>query len=539
MHRRLTSAILAVLLLMQGALVAAQTPVASPVASPVTDQDGSWWQGAACYEIFVRSFMDSDGDGIGDFQGLISKLDYLNDGVPGEGDDLGVTCIWLMPIMESPSYHGYDVTDYETVESDYGSNDDFLQFMEEAHARNIRVIIDLPINHTSSEHPWFREAISDENSPYRDWYIFEDEDPGYIGPWGQQVWHASPGADDFYYGIFDSGMPDLNFENPDVNEEVRRITEFWLTEMGVDGFRMDAIKHAIEDGRLQENTPATLAWLEEYSAFIREIKPDAYTIGEVNGAGTDGLLPYYPDTLDQFFQFELAQAMVNASNFGSARTMLPMLQRTYDTLPDQRWGTFLTNHDQPRYASQVEEPDRQRVGAMMLLTFPGTPFIYYGEEIGMPGEKPDSNIRTPMQWSSEPGGGFTTGTPYTAMQPGWEGTNVAAQADDPDSVLTVYRQWGQAREIHPALQTGDFTLLESEDTSILAFVRQHDDETLIVIINPGGDATGPLTFTAPDGISGSTTEIFTGDTSVTINDDGTFTLPALEGRSGTVLMIGD
>jgi alpha-amylase len=538
--RRLTIIALALILALQGtALAFAQIPAASPMASPVAEQGGQWWQGATCYEIFVRSFMDSDGDGIGDFPGLTSQLDYLNDGVPGEGDDLGVTCIWLMPIMESPSYHGYDVTDYETIEPDYGTNDDFLHFMEEAHARGIRVIIDLPINHTSSDHPWFQEAISDENSPYRDWYVFEDENPGYPGPWGQQVWHSTPGGDDYYYGIFVDSMPDLNFENPDVNEEVRRITEFWLTEMGVDGFRMDAIKHVIEDGRIQENTPATMEWLVDYAAFVRSVKPDAYTVGEVMGSGTDGLLPYYPDTLDHYFQFELAQAMVNTSNFGSARTLIPLLQRTYDTLPDQRWGTFLTNHDQPRYTSQVEEPERQRVGAMMLLSFPGTPYIYYGEEIGMPGDKPDPNIRTPMQWTPQRNGGFTTGIPYTDLQPGWEETNVALQTDDPDSLLSTYRAWSQAREVHPTLQTGTFAVLESEDRSILAFVRQHEEETLLVLINPGANPTEELTFTVPDGITGPTTDIFTGEPGPSINDDGILTLPPLDGRSGTILKVGD
>jgi alpha-amylase len=202
----------------------------------------------------VRSFADSDGDGNGDLQCLSGKLDYLNDGKPGEGDVLGVTCIWLMPIMQSPSYHGYDVTDYMMAEDDYGTNEDFLEMMEEAHARNIRVIIDFPINHTSSEHPWFAEAHSSPESSYRDWYIFKDENPGYVGPWSQQVWPPAPAGDGVYYGIFDASMPDLDYTNPAVNAGIERITQFWLTEMGVDGFRLDAVKHMIEDGQAQENT---------------------------------------------------------------------------------------------------------------------------------------------------------------------------------------------------------------------------------------------------------------------------------------------
>jgi len=239
---------------------------ATPVAEPKTDVP--WWRSTICYEVFVRSFQDSDSDGIGDINGLISRLDYLNDGQPGSGDDLGVGCIWLMPVMQSPSYHGYDVTDYRTIEEDYGTNADFLRLMEEAHARGIRVIVDFPLNHISVEHDWFVQAASDPDSPYRDWFIFEDGDPGYRGPWGQQVWHRNPHGDGYYYGLFDSAMPDLNFRNDEVNAEFRDITEFWLTEMGVDGFRMDAIKHVIEEGQIQENTPATIAWLRDYAAFV-------------------------------------------------------------------------------------------------------------------------------------------------------------------------------------------------------------------------------------------------------------------------------
>jgi glycosidase len=524
------------MLLMQSITMAQGTPSASPVAGG----GGAWWQGAACYEIFVRSFSDSDGDGIGDLQGLIGKLDYLNDGQPGEGDDLGVTCIWLMPIMQSPSYHGYDVTDYLTVEDDYGTNDDFLRLMDEAHARNIRVVIDFPINHTSSEHPWFTEAASDPDSGYRDWYIFEDEDAGYIGPWGQPVWHSSPAGGDFYYGIFDSGMPDLDYTNPEVNTEIERITEFWLTEMGVDGFRLDAVKHMIEDGEAQENTPQTITWLEEYSAFIRSVEPDAFTVGEVNGSGTDGLLPYYPDTLDEYFQFELAQTIVNSASFGSARQLGPILNGSVGRLPDGRWGTFLTNHDQKRIASQLGgDFDKLRVAGMLLLSLPGTPFMYYGEEIGMPGDKPDPRLRTPMQWAGDSGGGFTSGTPWAAMQPGWEELNVAAQGDDLGSVLATYRAWGQLREMHPALQTGDYIPIESGNQGMLAFVRQAEEETVLVFINLGSNPTEALAMTAPEGISGRTTDLFTGEASIAIGSDGTFTLPPMDGRSGTVVQIED
>ncbi len=376
MPRRRSATIAALALLLSLQTVATTLAQATPVASPVAG-DTDWWQGASCYEVFVRSFADSDGDGNGDLQGLIGRLDHLNDGNAGAGDDLGVTCIWLMPVMQSPSYHGYDVTDYRAIEEDYVTNEDFLQLMNEAHARGINVIIDFPLNHTSSRHPWFTEAAADPRSEYRDWYIFSDTDPGYTGPWQQDVWHENPAGDGFYYGLFWEGMPDLDVTNPAVTAELEEIAAFWLTEMSVDGFRLDAVKHMIEDGQVQENTPETIQWLRDFDDFVHETKPEAYTVGEVNGAGTDGLQPYYPDTLDQYFQFQLAGALVNAASFGGAIQLRPIIQGSVDRLPDQRWATFLTNHDQNRIASQLGgDPDKLRVAGMMLLSLPGTPFIY-------------------------------------------------------------------------------------------------------------------------------------------------------------------
>ena len=515
-----------------GILAAPATPQANPVVDTTV-----WWQGATCYEIFVRSFYDSDGDGNGDLRGVIEKLDYLNDGNPGEGDDLGVTCLWLMPVMQATSSHGYDVTDYETIEEDFGTNADILALMDAAHARGMRVIIDLPLNHTSIDHPWFQEAARDPDSPFRDWFIFSDTNPGYRGPWGQEVWHANPYGDGYYYGVFWSGMPDLNYRNPAVNAEIARITRFWLTEMDVDGFRLDAVKHVIEDGAIQENTPGTIQWLREYAAVIRSVKPEAYTVGEIAGAGTAGLVDYYPDTMDAYFQFELAQGMVNAASFGSARQLLPIVNGTVTILPDQRWATFLTNHDQKRTASQLGgDVGKLRVAGMLLLSLPGTPFIYYGEEIGMEGDKPDERIRTPMQWSGEPNGGFTSGTPWEPLQPGSEAITVDGQADDPGSVLATYRTWGQLREEHAALRTGDFVPLETASPSLLAFLRQTGDETLFVVINLGADASEAEDLALPGDLSGETTDLVTGAAGPAV-DGGALALPPLEGRSGTVLAI--
>ena len=212
--------------------------------TPETEPSQGWWNNVVFYEIFVRSFKDSNGDGIGDFRGIIEKLDYLNDGDPETNTDLGISGIWLMPIFPSPSYHGYDVTDYQAVNPDYGTLQDFQDLVEACHERGIRVIIDFVVNHTSSEHPWFLSA-KDKASEYRNWYVWSDVMPSQKGPWGQNAWYQSNGS--FYYAPFWSGMPDLNYKEPKVTEAMYDATKFWL-DMGVDGFRVDAARYLVEDG---------------------------------------------------------------------------------------------------------------------------------------------------------------------------------------------------------------------------------------------------------------------------------------------------
>jgi len=461
-----------------------------------TATEPTWATESICYEIFVRSFYDSDGDGIGDLNGLIAKLDYLNDGKPETVNDLGVNCLWLMPVAEAFSYHGYDTTDYYSVESDYGTNDDFKRLLAEAHRRGIQVIIDLVLNHTSDKHPWFQEALSEPNSPYRDWYIWSEENPGYLGPWGQKVWHQSPAADEIYYGIFWEGMPDLNYRNPAVTAEAEKISEFWLTEMGADGFRLDAIKHLIEDGRVQENTPKTHDWLREYSLFLEATDPDAFTIGEIAGADATALEPYYPDQLDDYFAFKIGESILTAANYGQTAQLMTVVGQTEATIPDQRYGTFLTNHDQPRTMTVLKDVDEAKIAATALLTLPGTPFIYYGEEIGMSGEKPDERIRTPMQWSDDPGGGFTTGTPWEPLQIDADTVTVESQMDDSDSLWSLYDQLIDVRLDHPALQHGDFTPLEFDQPGVTAFIRQSDEEAILVVLNFSKEAVDQALITA-------------------------------------------
>src|SRR5438445_7331916 len=294
----------------------------------------AWTRGAVCYEVFVRSFYDSDGDGIGDLSGLISKLDYINDGNPASKRDLGASCIWLMPIAQSPSYHGYDVTDYYRVEPAYGTNDDFKHLVAEAHRRGIKVLVDMVLNHSSSEHPYFQAALHDATSPYRTWYRFAPSPLG-KGPHGGDDWHRSPVRDEYYYGIFWSGMPDLNYETPAVRDEAKKIATFWLQNMGVDGFRLDAVPYLVEEGNCLMGCPGTHAFLHEYAAHIRSVKPDAYTVGEAWG-NIDKMMPYYPDQLTSYFGFELADSLLSVVRTGSAAGLLPGFLRRQDTLPSYR-----------------------------------------------------------------------------------------------------------------------------------------------------------------------------------------------------------
>ena len=458
-------------------------PPPFPASAP---GDESWMDGAVCYEIFVRSFADSDGDGIGDFRGLIDRLDHVNDGDPATTNDLGATCVWLMPIMESASYHGYDVTDYYAVEADYGTAADYLAFVEAAHARGIRVILDLVLNHTSSQHPWFVDALADPASPYRDWYIFEDEDPGYAGPWGAQAWHPSPAAAEFYYGVFWEGMPDLDYRNPAVTEESRRISQFWLGEMGADGFRLDAIKHLIEDGRVQENTPETIDWLRDYRAWLDTEAPDAEMIGEIFGGSTFLLASYYPDGLHRFFHFEIGSQILTTADYGTSTALFSTLDGALTGLPDQRWSPFLSNHDQQRSMTTLGgDQAAAKLAASLLLTLPGTPFIYYGEEIGMTGVKPDERLRTPMQWDGSAGAGFTDGTPWEPLQDDAATVHVAAQMDDATSLLSHYGTMVHLRVATPALGTGSFLPLDTGVRGTIAFLRTSGDQTVLVIANAG------------------------------------------------------
>lgn len=448
----------------------------------VTPSGDNWWNDRVFYEIFVRSFNDSDGDGIGDFQGIIERLDYLNDGDPTTTDDLGITGIWLMPISPSPSYHGYDVTDYRAINPDYGTMDDFQEFLAEARSRGIAVIIDLVVNHSSVEHPWFVASAEDPDSEFADWYVWADENPGFRGPDSQVVWH--PVDDRYYYGVFWSGMPDFNYANEDVTAEMYDISRFWLEEVGVNGFRLDAIKHIVEDGEIQENSILTLRWLEDYHEFIKSVNPEALVVGEA-WTSSYQIAPYVPERVDIAFEFDLAEGIVRGAAFGITSPIRSAHEVTLELFPEGQYGTFLTNHDQNRVMNSVRgDVGAARVAASVYLTIPGVPFVYYGEEIGMTGVKPDPDIRTPMQWDDSEGAGFTTGEPWRAINADVaDGVNVAAQDEQPDSLLNHYRGLINLRNANPALRRGEFIPVESESGNVYAFLRHLEEQTVLVIVN--------------------------------------------------------
>lgn len=467
---------------------ALSTEVTPPTPAPLSLEPPEgffWWNQKVFYELFVRSFFDSDGDGIGDFNGMTAKLDYLNDGDPETTSDLGIQGIWLMPIFPSPSYHGYDVTDYQAVNPELGTLEDFQRFLAEAHRRGIRVIIDLPLNHTSNEHPWFQGSI-DPNSEFRDYYIWSETDPGTLGPWGQDPWHEGPDGG-FYYGVFWSGMPDLNYTNPAVVAAMDEVVKFWL-DLGVDGFRLDGARYIVEEGDKQADTQSTHAYYQHLNSTVKAINPEALLLGEV---WTDNFtVSTYTrgDELDLAFDFDLAKGILASALTGRNEKVNNSLNFTLKLFPQGQSAPFLTNHDMDRLFSELEgTPDKNKNAAAMLLSAPGVPFLYYGEEVGMSGKRGSENTdikrRLPMQWTAGDNAGFTSGTPWTPTWPFYGANNVETQSAKEDSILSFYRDWIHLRNQNPALLFGETSIIESSDPAIYSVLRAVEGQTLMVLIN--------------------------------------------------------
>ena len=444
------------------------------------------WQEGVWYEIFVRSFHDSDGDGVGDLQGVIQRLPYLA--------DLGISGIWLMPIHPSPSYHGYDVTDYRDVNPDYGTLDDVRELLNAAHAQDIKVILDFVPNHSSSQHPWFLAAAAGDPA-YRDYYVWHEDPPDWRGTRGGSAWHALPGGGERYLGLFSPGMPDLNHRNPLVVEEFRAIARFWL-DLGVDGFRIDAIQHIVESAEGQiSNTPETYGWVRDFQAFIHEEAPHAFLVGET-WTEMPAIIRYHEAAaLDMSFDYPLWRVLLAAIQARSAADLGHSVEQAERLYPlDAVRGTFISNHDQTRPATLLSFPRRDerrlKLAAGLLLTLPGTPFIYYGDEIGLP-DGPgafDVEKRTPMRWTEPDQAGrfgFSTGTPWTDPGEVPPGVSVAAQQADPDSVWHAYRRLIALRHALPALRTGDFEVVDAGARAVLAATRTVGGDRVLLLANLG------------------------------------------------------
>jgi alpha-glucosidase len=510
-----------------------------------TDLGADWWREGVIYQIYPRSFQDSDGDGIGDLRGIISRLDHLN-GSPGS---LGVDAIWISPFYPSPMKDfGYDVADYCDIDPLFGTLGDFDELVAEAHRRGIRVVVDLVPNHTSDQHPWFQEARSSRTSAKRDWYVWADPAPdgGPPNNWRSafrlrqtSAWTLDPASGQYYHHSFLPEQPDLNWWNPAVRDAFDDILRFWL-DRGVDGFRIDVAHRMARDPELRnnpewalepdeylvhwtaENAPRDQDWPEVHEIHRRIRRTiDAYdarvAIGEVFILDPARLVTYYgehDDELHLAFNFAFLRAPWTAAAF---RDEVETFERL---LPPGAWPDYtLSNHDNPRTVSRyapggdVERGRRRaRLGALMLLTLRGTPFLYYGEEIGMAdGEVPPESVvdvagrdpeRTPMQWDASPSGDFTAGTPWLPLGAETPTINVASQMADPASMLSFQRDLIRRRRASAALRRGSYRTITEVPADVFAYVREAAGERWIVVLNFGSepasvDLTARTAGTAP------------------------------------------
>ncbi|GAV12362.1 alpha-amylase family glycosyl hydrolase [Paenibacillus sp. NAIST15-1] len=437
------------------------------------------------YEIFVRSFYDTNGDGIGDLNGVTAKLDYLQ--------ELGVNHLWLMPINPSPSYHGYDVTDYYGINPDYGTMDDFKRLLEEAHKRDIKIVMDFVVNHTSSEHPWFKESMKGKDNPKRDWYMWAEDlklDPAIRGAWGQQAWHERDGK--HYLGVFWEGMPDLHMDNAEVRAEIKKAAQFWL-KLGVDGFRLDAAKHVYEDFYNTSQNPDVVQnnqkWWQEFRQAVQKVNPEAYLVGEVwDSPAVIG--PFLKDGLHSAFNFDMAKRIISMVQDEKDSDIGSMMSRIYTFYSKQSDGKFvdapfLTNHDQNRVMSELQgNVNHAKMAASVLLTLPGNPFIYYGEEIGMLGLKPDERLREPMKWTAdEKSAGMTTWEPASSNK---TVTAVEQQMKDPSSLWNHYKKLIAYRNSDKVLQQGSIQSYKTNISEVAGYYRATKEDARLVLHNLSG-----------------------------------------------------
>ena len=486
----------------------------------------TWYKTAVFYEVHVKAFMDADGNGVGDFAGLTSKLDYVR--------DLGVDCLWILPMYPSPLRDdGYDIADFFGVHPAYGSVEDFQKFLDAAHDRGLRVIADLVMNHTSDQHPWFQAGRSDPASPYRDYYVWSPTDQRYrdariiFTDTEKSNWTWDPVAKQYYWHRFFSHQPDLNYDNPAVRSAMLDVMRFWL-DRGLDGFRCDAVPYLIErEGTNGENLPETHAICKELRRVLdREYGGDRILLAEANQWPED-VRPYFGngDEFHMAFHFPLMPRLYMAVRREDRLPITDIFTHTPSIPPACQWCVFLRNHDELTlemvtheerdymYYAYASEPamklnlgirrrlaslmdgDRRRIELLncLLLTLPGSPIIYYGDEIGMGdnvhlGDR--NGVRTPMQWTADRNAGFSTADPAQLYLPvitdpvySYQAVNVAAQEKQPGSLLATMKHLIATRKRSAAFGRGDIEFLRPRNQSVLAFLRRYADETLLIVAN--------------------------------------------------------
>jgi maltose alpha-D-glucosyltransferase/alpha-amylase len=495
-----------------------------------TADDPFWYKDAVIYQVHVKSFYDSDNDGVGDFPGLIEKLDYIA--------ALGVNAIWLLPFYPSPRRDdGYDIADYRSVHPRYGNLDDFKLFLNAAHERGIRVIIEMVLNHTSDQHPWFQESRSSIDSPKRDWYVWSETDTLYRGTriifldTELSNWAWDPVSKQYYWHRFFSHQPDLNYDNPAVREEMWDVMRFWM-DMGVDGFRLDAVPYLVErEGTNCENLPETHDIIRELRAKVDAHYPGVMLLAEANQWPTD-LRPYF-GTGDEFhmaFHFPLMPRMFMALKLEDRKPITEILQQTPEIPDNCQWCLFLRNHDEltlemvtdmerdymyDAYASDrsmrinlgirrrlapLLDNDRRRIELMngMLMSMPGTPIIYYGDEIGM-GDNVNlgdrNGVRTPMQWDGGWNGGFSSADPEALYSPlmlnpvyGFQAVNVKSQQRFDHSLLSWMKRIIRVRKSLPVFGRGSIEFLYPANHRVLAYIRRSGKDIIMVVNNLSNSA---------------------------------------------------
>jgi len=492
--------------------------------------DDLWYKDAIFYELHVKAYSDANGDGMGDFPGLVTRLDHLK--------DLGVDCIWLLPMYPSPFRDdGYDIADYCAVHPQYGTLDDFRSFLKAAHDRGLRVITELVLNHTSDQHPWFKEARSSRDNPKRDYYVWSDSDDRYRGvriifrDTELSNWAWDPVSKAYYWHRFFSHQPDLNYDNPAVREEIWQVMRFWL-ELGVDGFRVDAVPYLVErEGTSCENLPETHAVVRELRRRMDAEFPGRMLLAEANMWPED-VRPYFGDG-DGFhmaFHFPLMPRMFMALRLEDRKPLVEIVERTPEIPASCQWGLFLRNHDEltlemvtdaerdymyeeyardpvarinlgiRRRLAPLLEGDRRRIELMnaLLLSLPGSPVLYYGDEIGMGdnvylGDR--NGVRTPMQWTGGWNSGFSAADPERLYQPlisnpvyGYQAVNVENQRRQQNSLFSWTKRLIQVRRSTRVLGRGTIEFLKPANHRVLVYVRSLDSEKILVVNNLAGTA---------------------------------------------------